>query len=128
MFCSEPERTTEREELKKKAIEFLEKHYTRYDPKNELPENFYMLEPNSINGMKKIYMPKSGRETDEDIHVMYNNLSNGKIHEPVITEYRIWEKIEPIWYRKISIFGNSARNAILGGKRKTRRKHRKSRS
>ena len=128
MFSSKAERTTDREELKKKAIDFLDKHYIRYNPKDELPENFYMLESNSINGMKKIYMPKSGREMDEDIHVMYNNLTDGKMHKPVVTEYRIWKNIDPIWYRKISIFGNSARKAVLGGKhKKTRRRHRKTR-
>ena len=131
MFSSQAERTTDREELKRKAIEFLQKHYIRYNPKDELPENFYMLEPNSNNGMKKIYMPKRGRELDDDIHVMYNNLSDGKIHQPVVTEYRIWKDIDPIWYRKISIFGNSARKAVLGGtkrnyKRKRQRKTRKS--
>jgi len=33
-----------------------------------------------------------------------------------------------IWYRDISVFGNSAMNAVLGGKLKTKRKKRSKRS
>ena len=44
------------------------------------------------------------------------------------TPFLNWKNIDPIWYRKISIFGNSARKAVLGGKhKKTRRRHRKTR-
>jgi hypothetical protein len=120
MFCLREERTTNVCDLKQKAIEFLNKHYIRYDPKKtpELPENFYMLEPRSINGMKKIYMPYSGRENDDDIDVTYRNLSDGKLHEPVKRSFRIYKETDPIWYRKISIFGNSASKAVLGGTRR----------
>ena len=129
-FCSRAERTTNVCELKQKAIAFLNKHYTRYNPKEgPLPENFYMLEPLSNNGMKKIYMPFSGRDEDDDIDVTYYNLSDGKLHEPVKRHFVIYKDYDPIWYRKISILGNSAKNAVLGGKttRKSRRRQRKTR-
>lgn len=132
MFCSHAERTTNVCDLKQKAIAFLNEHYTRYNPQEtpDLPENFYMLEPRSINGMKKIYMPFSGRADDDDIDVTYYNLSDGKLHEPVKRHFVVYKEYDPIWYRKFSAFGNSAKNAVLGGvkpRRKSRRRQRKTR-
>ena len=138
MFSSKPDqpvqRTTDPVLLKQKAIDFLNKNYTKYNPSEGLPEVFYMLEPNSINGMKRISMPPRHRNFDNVTkqytstfsEVSYKNLSDGKLHEPVITRITI-NQSDPIWYRNSSLFSKSASDAVLGGTRKRRNSRRKSR-
>jgi hypothetical protein len=140
MFKSKPsqpvQRTTNPILLAQKATAFLDKNYTRYDPNGGLPEIFYMLEPNSINGMKKISMPARHRSFDNVAkiyttpfsEVTYKNLSDGEIHKPNMIPLTV-KLSEPIWYRNINVFGNSASDAVLGGtrRRKSTRRQRKSR-
>ena len=137
MFSSKPVvRTTDPVLLKQKAIAFLDKNYTRVKTGYEVPDDFYMLEPKSINGMKKLRCQGKDRELIKGqpkkifyASFSYDNLSDGKTssgYEKLIVNNGLPD--EPIWYRKISMFGNSASDAVLGGtrRRKYRRRQRKS--
>ena len=137
MFSSKPvQRTTDPALLKQKAIEFLDKNYTRVKPGEAVPYDFYMLEPKSINGMKKIRCEGKDRYPDPSTNtskfnatVTYKNF-DGSNNNPQFETIIIDEaRRNPIWYRNMSMFGNSASDAILGGtrRRKSRRNRRKQR-
>ena len=136
MFNSKPvQRTTDPVLLRQKAIEFLNKNYTRAKTMYEIPDDFYMLEPKSINGMKKLRCQGKDKENIEgqptknllNASVTYKKISDGE-------SYSRYEKIildnanlEPMWYRTISMFGNSASDAVLGGTRRRKSRQRKTR-
>ena len=121
--------------LKQKAIEFLDKNYTRVKPGEPLPDTFYMLEPMSNNGMTKINMPSMHTDMIVPLHKytskyatsVYKNLSDGETHQPinVIKNIDLDDINNPVWYRSIAAFGES--DAILGGRRKSKRKYKKHR-
>jgi hypothetical protein len=139
MFSSKPVvRTTDPVLLEQKAIAFLDKNYTRAKTGYEVPDDFYMLEPKSINGMKKLRCQGKDKENIKNqpktlfyAAFSYDKLSDGTTisgYEKLIVNNGLPD--EPIWYRIMSgiIVGNSARNAVLGGtrRRKSRRRQRKS--
>ena len=133
MFKSKPakpvQRTKNKKLLRQKAIAFLDKHYTRVKPLEAIPYDFYMLEKRSINGMKKVRCEGKDRDEikDSDTKMLFNATINYK-HFNGTDNKRKTKKIivddeilQPIWYRNVSAVGNSASNAVLGG-RKTRRR------
>jgi hypothetical protein len=137
MFSSKPVRTTDPVLLRQKAIEFLDKNYTRVKPGQPLPTTFYMLEPRSINGMTKIEMLPNftntivfgHKYTSKNATSIFTNLSDGETHQPmnVIKNVDLDDVNNPVWTRTISMFGNSASDAVLGGTRRRQRKSRRNR-
>ena len=127
MFKSKPvQRTKNRKLLRQKAIEFLDKNYTRVKPGETVPYDFYMLEKRSINGMKKVRCQGNYREkikgeptkTLFDATITYHHF-NGKPNNHNYKKIIVDDKIlQPIWYRKFSAIGKSASDAVLGGTRR----------
>jgi len=130
--------TTDRVQLKQKALAFLNKNYIRIKPGEGLPDIFYMLENNSINGIAQyqkrpmdVQYNKNGGNVfytsrppnTKYLQVIYKNFQNQQIIERRnITLYTSpTNENQFIWYRTISVFGNSASNVVLGGKAKSRR-------
>ena len=130
MFKSKPvQRTKNKKLLRQKAVEFLDKNYTRVKPGETVPYDFYMLEKRSINGMKKVRC--EGKDRDKikgeptktlfNARITYkhfNGKSNKHNYKKIIVDDEI---LQPIWYRYMSATGKSASDAVLGG-RKTRRR------
>ena len=122
--------------LRQKAIAFLDKNYKRLNP-TEVQDTIYMLEPKSINGMKKIRSQASQRKHDDYFRattvtqpiIDYKINRNGKeeVYKDFPRSISIPDK-EIKWYRLFG-FGTSAIDAELGGKtrRKSRSRQRKTR-
>ena len=150
MFSSKPVvRTTDPVLLRQKAIEFLDKNYTRLKNGDTSKKEFYMLEPNSINGMKRVeayemFIPKDAQGVvmnPMDIKLIDKQYKcqdiytdkNGNVQVKNAIRY-IYKRPDndddkAMWSRIMSglIVGKSARDAVLGGRRrKSRRRHRKS--
>jgi hypothetical protein len=157
MFKSKPaqpvQRTTDPELLKQKAIEFLDKHYKRIKPGEYVgkygvsEEVVYMLEPDSINGIKRLegagdgsiiyYTPDGSKipnsEKQYRSRVKYTDKNGKEVNTNDVLNYldKDRDKIDSaIWYREGKLFAtNSASNAVLGGtrRRKSRRNRRRQR-
>jgi hypothetical protein len=150
-FSSKPvqpvQRTTDPDILKQKAIDFLDKNYSRIKNRYEsiLP-TIYMLESKSINGIKRVE-PKFNttriiNKTDHndkyeekvwDARVTYTDTLGNKYDKTeTITPFPRYKDIKPdnnvLWTR---LFGtgvgkSSASDVVLGGRRrKSRRKSRR---
>ena len=155
MFSSKPaqpvQRTTNPEELKKKAIDFLNKNYKRMNPGQHVgkygiyDEVVYMLEPDSINGMKRVesvgsngsittFAPDGSKIPDSErqyqTRVKYIDKNGKEVKKENQYNYldKDRDKIDSaIWYREGSLFSsNSASDAVLGGTRRRKSRLRKS--
>jgi len=118
--------------MNKKAMDFLDKHYTRLKPNHNFKRTarspvlylFYILYPKSQNGMGKITVYQ---DYGAKIEFMRRNETVSKpilfihyIQNAIITFEEDKQYVSPIWYRRVSILGNSALTKKLGG-RKSRR-------
>jgi hypothetical protein len=151
MFSSKPVvRTTDPVLLKQKAIAFLDKNYTRLKNGEIGKREFYMLEPNSENGIKRVivdemFIPNDANgirmnpmkipiiDKQHECRDIYTD-KNGVVKQKNIIRY-IYRRPDndvdkAMWTRNMSglIVGNSARDVVLGGtrRRKSRRRQRKS--
>jgi hypothetical protein len=113
--------------MDKKAVEFLDTHYTRLKPNHNFKRTarkpvlylFYILYPKSQNGMGKITVYQ---DYGAKIEFMRRNETVSKpilfihyIQNAIITFEEDKQYVSPIWYRRISILGNSALTKKLGG-------------
>ena len=115
-----------------KATEFLDKHYTRLKPNHNLKQNgrkpalnvFYMLYPKSQNGMAKITVFYNGGakiEFMEKDKIKSKGVNFIYYIQPAVVSYEDDKQyVSPVWYRRVSILGNSGLTKKLGG-RKSRR-------
>ena len=115
-----------------KAAEFLDKHYTRLKPNHNLKQNgrkpalnvFYMLYPKSQNGMAKITVFYNGGakiEFMEKDKIKSKGVNFIYYIQPAVVSYEDDKQyVSPVWYRRVSILGNSGLTKKLGG-RKSRR-------
>ena len=139
------ERTTNPGQLLLKALDFLkDNHYHILMPRKDPEPIFYMLDLNSINGMKRVEFDINDKtklidknddgeplDRDEKIiktKVKYIDKDGKKVEKE---EFKFYDNLRlnigyAMFYRHSGYFGKSASTAVLGGtKRKTRRRHRK---
>lgn len=114
--------------MDKKATEFLDTYYTRLKPNHNFKRTgkkpvlyiFYILYPISQNGMGKVTVFYNGTAF---IEFMKNDKITKKsilfvhyIQHAIVTFEEGKEHVSPIWYRRVSIVGNSGLTKKLGGK------------
>jgi hypothetical protein len=133
-------------ELRTKAIDYLNTYYTKENISSmDKQLKFYMLEPNSINGIaqgmckKENWLDMNNKRANNQnrvgcmVDIEYTDLSNNIVKRP---QYIYFSSTKDIWNRRgnemlSKIFGNSsisstsARRVKLGGKKKKNRKTKK---
>ena len=111
--------------MNKKAMDFLDTHYTRLKPNHNFKRTarspvlylFYILYPKSQNGMGKITVYQDYGAKIEFMR------SNEIVVKPIVFIHYIQNAVvtfdedivSPIWYRRVSILGNSGLTKKLGG-------------
>jgi hypothetical protein len=120
--------------LEQKAIAFLDKNYTRLKATDKIGNVIYMLEPKSINGIKRIGSLASQRT---QVSPTVTTIKRPVIEYTIINKYGKEEVISENfdititdkdikWYRLFGT-GTSAIDAVFGGKsrNKSRNKSRR---
>ena len=107
---------------------FLDKHYTRLKPNHDFKKNgrkpalsvFYILYPKSQNGMAKVTIFYSGGGIMEFMENDKIKVKDAKfiyyIQGAMITYEEDKKYVSPVWYRRVSILGNSGLTKKLGGR------------
>jgi hypothetical protein len=137
------ERTKDPGQLLMKAMDFLKNNgYHILMPGKDPEPVFYMLELNSINGMKRVEFNKNDKNSTINTAswipkhmrtikttVKYTDKNGNKVQKEEMKFYdNFRNKLGfAMWYRHSGYFGKSASTAVLGGRKSRRRKTRRHR-